>query len=123
MSISNLNKIKKDLLQIKKNSNNEKCIIQALDGLFLVDFKADIDKREKRIKPINEVPSDMKVNTVGANIDDIIICGGMGEPMIIVDDIEDIEIPDIKTLNVKSVSSREEALASIEIRNNSKSWN
>ena len=38
MSIANLKKIKKELLLIKKNSNKDKFIIKALDGLFLIDL-------------------------------------------------------------------------------------
>ena len=99
MSISNLRKLKKELLLMKKNSNKDKIIIKALDGLFIVDFKADIDSKE-RIKAIKEAPEDAKVNVVGANIDDIIICGGIGEPVIIIDDIDYIDAPDINVLSI-----------------------
>ncbi len=100
MSISNLKKMKKDLLLIRSNSNKEKIIIQALDGLFLIDFKADIDNREERIKAIKEAPDDMNTNIVGANIEDITICGGFGEPVIIINDIDIIDAPDVKVLNI-----------------------
>jgi hypothetical protein len=99
MSLANLKRMKKELLLINKKNNTNKLIIQALDGLFIVDFKADIDSKE-RIKAIKEAPEDVKVNVVGANIDDIIICGGIGEPVIIIDDIDYIDAPDINVLSI-----------------------
>lgn len=100
MSMPNLKKMKKDLLLIRKSSNKEKIIIQALNGLFLIDFKFNIADTEERIKSIKEAPDDMNVNIIGANIDDITICNGFGEPVIIVNDIDIIEAPDVKVLNI-----------------------
>lgn len=99
MSISNLRKLKKELLLLKKNSNKDNIVIKALDGLFIVDFKADIDNKE-RIKAIKEAPEDVNVNIIGANINDIVICGGIGEPVIIIDDIDYIDAPDINVLSI-----------------------
>ena len=101
MSIANLKKLKKDLLLMKKNSNKEKIVIKALDGLFLIDFKVDINNREERIKAIKEAPEDMNINIIGANIDDIGLCGGFGEPLIIVHDIDVVDAPDIKVINIE----------------------
>ena len=100
MSISNLRKMKKDLMLIKTNSSKEKAVIQALDGLFLIDFKANMDNRDDRIKAIDKAPKGMNINTIGANIDDIFICGGFGEPMIIINDIDIADTPDIHTINI-----------------------
>ena len=104
-----LKKLKKDLTHISKQINKHRFIIKALDGLFLIDLsKTDTGK----VTPVKEVPKGMTVEAIGANIDDIIICGGVGyDPIFIINDIpsEDIETT-IHTINIKPVSSREEAL-------------
>ena len=104
-----LKKLKKDLTHISKKINKYRFVIKALDGLFLIDLsKTDIG----RVVPVQEVPYGMTVEVIGANIDDIVICGGVGyDPIFIINDIpsEDIETT-IHTINIKPVSSREEAL-------------
>ena len=101
MSIANLKKIKKELLLIKKNSNKDKFIIKALDGLFLIDLSKI---EEGRISPINEAPEGMDIEVIGANIDDILVCGGTGyKPVLIINDVPDDDIDvsdDIDVLNI-----------------------
>ena len=70
MSLANLKKMKKELLLINKNNNKHKLLIQALDGLFLIDL-SKID--ERRVAPVDEAPEGMDIEIIGANIDDIII--------------------------------------------------
>ena len=85
MSISALKKMKKELLLINKYGNRNKLIIQALDGLFLIDL-SKID--EGRITPVNEVPEDMDIEVIDFNIDNILVCGGANStPVFIVDDV------------------------------------
>ena len=85
MSLSSLKKIKKELLIIKKNTNKDKFIIQALDGLFLVDL-SKID--ENRITPVEEAPKGMDIEVIDFNIDNILVCGGTNStPVFIVDDV------------------------------------
>ena len=48
-----------------------------------------------------EAPEDMNINIIGANIDDIGLCGGFGEPLIIVHDIDVVDAPDIKVINIE----------------------
>ena len=109
MSDLSLKRMKKDLMTISKHINKHRFVIKALDGLFLIDLsKTD----EGKVTPINEVPKDMKVEIIGANINDIIICGGVGyNPTFIINGIpsEDIKTT-IRTINIKPVSSIEEAL-------------
>ena len=105
MSISALKKMKKELLLINKYGNRNKLIIQALDGLFLIDL-SKID--EGRISPVDEAPEGMNIEIIGANIDDILVCGGVGyEPVIIVDDIPEDDIvtnDDLLVLNIVPAS-------------------
>lgn len=85
MSISALKKMKKELLLINKYGNRNKLIIQALDGLFLIDL-SKID--EGRITPVNEVPEGMDIEVIDFNIDNILVCGGINStPVFIVDDV------------------------------------
>ena len=85
MSISALKKMKKELLLINKHGNRNKLIIQALDGLFLIDL-SKID--EGRITPVNEVPEGMDIEVIDFNIDNILVCGGINStPVFIVDDV------------------------------------
>lgn len=85
MSISALKKMKKELLLINKYGNRNKLIIQALDGLFLIDL-SKID--EGRITPVNEVPEGMDIEVIDFNIDNILVCGGANStPVFIVDDV------------------------------------
>ena len=75
---------------INKKNNTNKLIIQALDGLFLIDL-SKID--ERRVAPVDEAPEGMDIEIIGANIDDILVCGGVGyEPVIIVNDIPEDDI-------------------------------
>ena len=85
MSLSSLKKIKKELLIIKKNTNKDKFIIQALDGLFLVDL-SKID--ENRITPVEEAPKGMDIEVIDFNIENILVCGGANStPVFIIDDV------------------------------------
>ena len=85
MSLSSLKKIKKELLIIKKNTNKDKFIIQALDGLFLVDL-SKID--ENRITPVEETPKGMDIEVIDFNIENILVCGGANStPVFIIDDV------------------------------------
>ena len=85
MSISALKKMKKELLLINKYGNRNKLIIQALDGLFLIDL-SKID--EGRITPVNEIPEGMDIEVIDFNIDNILVCGGINStPVFIVDDV------------------------------------
>ena len=108
MSNLSLKRMKKDLMNISKHISKSKFILKASDGLFLIDLsKTDTG----RVVPVQEVPNGMTVEVIGANIDDIVICGGVGyDPIFIINNIpsEDIETT-IHTINIKPVSSREEA--------------
>lgn len=85
MSLSSLKKMKKELLIIKKNTNKDKFIIQALDGLFLVDL-SKID--ENRITPVEEAPKGMDIEVIDFNIENILVCGGANStPVFIIDDV------------------------------------
>ena len=85
MSLSTLKKMKKELLIIKKNTNKDKFIIQALDGLFLVDL-SKID--ENRITPVEEAPKGMDIEVIDFNIENILVCGGTNStPVFIIDDV------------------------------------
>ena len=85
MNLSSLKKMKKELLVIKKNTNKDKFIIQALDGLFLVDL-SKID--ENRITPVEEAPKGMDIEVIDFNIENILVCGGANStPVFIVDDV------------------------------------
>ena len=85
MSLSSLKKIKKELLIIKENTNKDKFIIQALDGLFLVDL-SKID--ENRITPVEETPKGMDIEVIDFNIENILVCGGANStPVFIIDDV------------------------------------
>lgn len=85
MSISALKKMKKELLLINKYGNRNKLIIQALDGLFLVDL-SKID--ENRITPVEEAPKGMDIEVIDFNIENILVCGGANStPVFIIDDV------------------------------------
>lgn len=85
MSISALKKMKKELLLINKYGNRNKLIIQALDGLFLIDL-SKID--EGRITKIEEAPEGMDIEVIDFNIENILVCGGANStPVFIVDDV------------------------------------
>ena len=85
MNLSSLKKMKKELLVIKKNTNKDKFIIQALDGLFLVDL-SKID--ENRITPVEETPKGMDIEVIDFNIENILVCGGANStPVFIIDDV------------------------------------
>ena len=85
MNLSSLKKMKKELLVIKKNTNKDKFIIQALDGLFLVDL-SKID--ENRITPVEEAPKGMDIEVIDFNIENILVCGGANStPVFIIDDV------------------------------------
>ena len=105
MSLANLKRMKKELLLINKKNNINKFIIQALDGLFLIDL-SKID--EGRVSPVDVIPEGMDIEIIGANIDDILVCGGVGyEPVIIVDDIPEDDIvtnDDLLVLNIVPAS-------------------
>lgn len=105
MSLANLKRMKKELLLINKKNNINKFIIQALDGLFLIDL-SKID--EGRVSPVDEAPEGMDIEIIGANMEDILVCGGVGyEPVIIVDDIPEDDIvtnDDLLVLNIVPAS-------------------
>ena len=61
MSLANLKRMKKELLLINKKNNINKFIIQALDGLFLIDL-SKID--EGRVTQIEEAPEGMNVESI-----------------------------------------------------------
>ena len=85
MSISALKKMKKELLLINKYGNRNKLIIQALDGLFLIDL-SKVD--EGRVSPVDAIPEGMDIEVIDFNIDNILVCGGPNStPVFIVDDI------------------------------------
>ena len=85
MSLSSLKKIKKELLIIKENTNKDKFIIQALDGLFLIDL-SKVD--EGRVSPVDAIPEGMDIEVIDFNIDNILVCGGANStPVFIVDDV------------------------------------
>ena len=85
MSLANLKRMKKELLLINKKNNINKLIIQALDGLFLINL-SKID--EGRITPVNGVPEGMDVEVIDFNIENILVCGGANSaPVFIVDDV------------------------------------
>ena len=85
MSLANLKRMKKELLLINKKNNINKFVIQALDGLFLVDL-SKID--ENRITPVEETPKGMDIAVIDFNIESIIVCGGANSsPVFIVDDV------------------------------------
>ena len=85
MNLSSLKKMKKELLIIKENTNKDKFIIQALDGLFLVDL-SKID--ENRITPVEEAPKGMDIEVIDFNIENILVCGGVNStPVFIIDDV------------------------------------
>ena len=85
MSISALKKMKKELLLINKYGNRNKLIIQALDGLFLVDL-SKID--ENRVTPVEEAPKGMDIEVIDFNIENILVCGGANStPVFIIDDV------------------------------------
>ena len=70
---------------IKKSTNKDKFIIQALDGLFLVDL-SKID--ENRITPVEEAPKGMDIEVIDFNIENILVCGGVNStPVFIIDDV------------------------------------
>ena len=85
MNNLSLKRMKKDLVNISKHISKSKFVVQALDGLFLIDLsKAD----ERKITPIQEVPKGMTVEVIEAKIENILICGGVGyEPIFIIDDV------------------------------------
>ena len=105
MSLANLKRMKKELLLINKKNNINKFIIQALDGLFLIDL-SKVD--EGRVSPVDEAPEGMDIEIIGANIDDVLVCGGVGyEPVIIVNDIPEDDIvtnDDLLVLNIVPAS-------------------
>ena len=105
MSLANLKRMKKELLLINKKSNTNKLIIQALDGLFLIDL-SKID--EGRISPVEEAPKGMNIEIIGANMEDILVCGGLGDkPVFIINDIPDDDInvsDDIDVFNIVPAS-------------------
>ena len=85
MSNLSLKRMKKDLVNISKHISKSKFVVQALDGLFLIDLsKTDEDK----VTPVKEVPKGMNIECIEANIKNIIICGGNGyDPIFIINDI------------------------------------
>ena len=85
MSVSALKKMKKELLLINKNSKKDMFVIQASDGLFLIDL-SNID--ENRITPVDAIPEGMDIEVIDFNIDNILVCGGINStPVFIVDDV------------------------------------
>ena len=85
MSLANLKRMKKELLLINKYGNRNKLIIQALDGLFLIDL-SKID--ENRITPVEEAPKGMDIEVIDFNIENILVCGGVNStPVFIIDDV------------------------------------
>ena len=100
-----LKKLKKDLMNISKYISTNKFVVQALDGLFLIDL-SKID--ERRVAPVDEAPEGMDIEIIGANMEDILVCGGVGsEPVIIVDDIPEDDIvtnDDLLVLNIVPAS-------------------
>ena len=85
MSNLSLKKMKKDLVDISKHISKSKFVVQALDGLFLIDLsKTD----EGKVTPIKKEPKRMNVEIIDSNIEDIIICGGPNwEPIVIINDV------------------------------------
>lgn len=94
MSSKELINLRKRLLEVKAGIDSQKIVIQALDGLYLVDF------RDGTSKPISEAPEDANINIIDVNMEDILVCPGHNEAIIIVDDVSHIEAENIKVLNV-----------------------
>lgn len=109
MSIANLKKMKKELLIIRKENSKYKFIVKALDGLFLIDLSKI---GEGRIVPIDETPEGMNIEVIGAKIDDIVICGGVGcKPVLIVNDIPKGSVnTNIHTINIVPASKHFKAI-------------
>lgn len=80
-----LKRMKKDLMNISKHISKSKFVVQALDGLFMIDLsKTD----EGKVTPVKEVPKGMNVEVIEAKIENILICGGSGyEPIFIINDV------------------------------------
>jgi hypothetical protein len=99
ITMSDIKKMKKDLLKLMKLKNNNKFIIQALDGLFLVNNMKPYDDRISSLK--NPIEG-LEINRIDMLIKDIIICSGAEgqEPIVILNDIDYIEAKDIMVINV-----------------------
>lgn len=95
-------KLKKELDIINSKINRTKFVLKSKDGLFLIDLNsADKD----RMKPIKKVPGNMDIETIGADIKDIVICGGPDyEPIFIVNAIPSNEI-DTKNLTLNVIKA------------------
>ena len=70
MSNRELKKIKKELININNQIYRHKFILKALNGLYLVDLSKSDDRK---ITPVEAIPKNMNVETIDANIEDIII--------------------------------------------------
>lgn len=89
ISIRRINLIKRDLIKKNCDGKNTKFIINAKDGLYLVDLRSEFNKYTK----IDFVIKGYKVEDLQEfAIKDILVCGdGRTGPVIIIDDIpEDI---------------------------------
>ena len=94
MANRELKALKKQLLALQNERDKEKEYIKAKNGLFEINFKTG----EKR--KLDIVPEDAKINYIDALMENILICPGNGEPIVIVDDIANIEAETIKVLNL-----------------------
>lgn len=89
LSIKRINKIKKELVKKNGDISYNKFIINAKDGLYMVDLSNQSNKYTK----INTTIKGYNVeNLQEFNIDHILVCGdGSCEAVILIDDL----VPDI----------------------------
>lgn len=94
MANRELKALKKQLLALQNEQKKEKEYIKAKDGLFEINFRTGEKKK------LDIIPKDVTINYIDAFMEDILICPGNGEPIVIVDDIANIEAETIKVLNI-----------------------
>ena len=89
LSIKRINKIKKELIKKNGDISCTKFIINAKDGLYLVNLKDTLNKYSK----IDSIVKGYLVEDMNEfSIDNIVICGdGSCDPVILIDDL----VPDI----------------------------
>ena len=80
-----LKRMRKEIMTISKHISKHKFVLKALDGLFLIDLsKTD----ERKITPVEDAPKGMAIEVIEADIENILICGGVGyEPVFIINDV------------------------------------
>lgn len=93
LSIKRINKIKKELIKKNGDISCTKFIINAKDGLYLVNLKDTLNKYTK----IDSIVKGYLVEDMNEfSIDNIVVCGdGSCDPVILIDDIPD----DIDSIN------------------------